>query len=66
MAITSQPLRAGFPLTFELPQDCLPLSSCVKISQLRTIPVERIGKRVGEVGAADLTFIVGGLMDLIS
>jgi len=49
MAITSQPQRAGFPLTLALPPDCLPRASWVKISQVRTISAERIGKRVGEV-----------------
>jgi mRNA interferase MazF len=48
MAITSQPQRAGFPLTLALPANCLPRASWVKISQVRTISVERIGKRVGE------------------
>ena len=48
MAITSQPQQAGFPLTLVLPPGCLP-ASWVKISHVRTISVERIGKRAGEV-----------------
>ena len=35
--------RAGFPLTLGLPRACLPRLSWVKISQVRTISVERIG-----------------------
>jgi mRNA interferase MazF len=66
MAITSQPPRAGFPLTFELPQDNLPRASWVKISQVRTISVDRIGKRIGEVEAIDLSQIVEGLTELIT
>ena len=43
MAVTSQPQRAGFPLTLELEGSSLPKRSWVKISQIRTLSVERIG-----------------------
>ena len=66
MAITSQPQRAGFPLSLELPEACLPLPSWVKISQVRTISTDRIGKRIGEVDAAELVQVVDGLTELIS
>jgi len=66
IAITSQPQVAGFPLTFPLPPDCLRRTSWVKISQIRTISVERIGKRAGEIDPEDLAQIVGGLLELIS
>jgi mRNA interferase MazF len=66
MAITSQPQPAGFPLTLALPPGCLPRESWVKISQVRTISVERIGKRAGEVDQEDLAQIVSGLQELIS
>ena len=66
MAITSQPPRAGFPLTLELPMGSLPRASWVKISQIRTISVDRIGKRVGEVAAVELSQIVDGLTELIT
>lgn len=65
IAITSQKPRAGFPLTFPLPDDCLPRPSWVKISQVRTISVERIGKRVGQVDPLELIQIVEGLNELI-
>ena len=66
MAITSQQQVAGFPLTLPLAADCLPRASWVTISQIRTISVERIGKRAGEVDAEDLAQIVSGLLELIS
>src|SRR5881398_4237085 len=47
VAITSQPQRAGFPLTLELTTPALPKRSWVKISQIRTLAIERIGKRLG-------------------
>jgi len=46
VALTSQPPRAGFPLTFELTCPGMPKRSWVKVSQIRTLSVERIGKRI--------------------
>jgi mRNA interferase MazF len=66
MAITSQPQRAGFPLTFSLPEDQLSKPSWVKISQVRTISVERLGKRMGALEKVDLDRILDGLVELIS
>ena len=42
MALTSQPQRAGFPLTLELDGANLPKKSWVKLSQIRTLSVERL------------------------
>ena len=65
MAITSQPQRAGFPLTLALPPEKLARPSWVKISQIRTISVERLGKKMGSLAKADLEQIVDGLLELI-
>lgn len=65
MAITSQDQRAGFPLTLRLADGVLKKPSWVKISQIRTISVERVGKRIGAVGAPMLDQIVDGLVELI-
>jgi mRNA interferase MazF len=46
MAITSQPQKAGFPLTMALPAGMLPKPSWVKISQIRTISIDRLGARI--------------------
>lgn len=66
MAITSQPQRAGFPLTFSLPEKKLAKPAWVKISQVRTISVERLGKRMGALEKEDLDRILDGLVELIS
>ena len=66
MALTSQPQRAGFPLTCKLEIDGLPRQSWVKISQIRTLAVERIGKRLARVAPEDLARIVDGLNEIIS
>lgn len=65
LALTSQPQRAGFPLTFELTRASLPKRSLVKIGQIRTLSVERIGKRLATVSAEDLAVVVEGLNEII-
>ena len=65
MAITSQPQRAGFPLTLALPDGVLSRPSWIKISQVRTISVERLGKRLGVVENEVLDRTVEGLVDLV-
>lgn len=65
MALTSQSQRAGFPLTYELPSGTLPKPSWVKISQIRILSTERLGKRIGRVQPEDLDQIVEGLNEII-
>ena len=65
VAITSQPQRAGFPLTLELKVRALPKQSWVKISQIRTLAVERVGKRLGRASAEELDLVVDGLNEII-
>jgi mRNA interferase MazF len=65
MAITSQPQRAGFPVTFELKSATLPRRSWVKISQVRTLSVERVGKRIGRIAPEELDRLVEGLNEII-
>lgn len=64
-AITSQPQRAGFPLTLELRSVQLPKRSWVKISQVRTLATERLGRRVGRVSLEELDQIIDGLNEII-
>ncbi len=65
VAITSQPQRAGFPLTLESDSKDLPKKSWIKISQIRTLSVERIGKRLGRVTPEELAQVVEGLNEII-
>lgn len=65
VALTSQPQKAGFPLTFELSHLQLPKKSWVKISQIRTLSIERLGKKIGRVSAEELSLIVEGLNEII-
>ncbi len=65
LAITSQPQRAGYPLTLRVPAGILPKDSWVKISQIRTLSTERLRGQVGQINDADLEGIVSGLLQLI-
>jgi mRNA interferase MazF len=65
VAITSQPQRAEFPLTLELKSANLPKKSWVKISQIRTLSVERIGKSIGNVSPEELDQVIEGLNEII-
>ena len=65
MALTSQPQRAGFPLTLELQGAKLPKRSWVKISQIRTLSVARIGARLGRASPEEVSQVVEGLNEII-
>ncbi len=65
MAITSQPQRAGFPLTLEIASARLPKRSWVKISQIRTLSVDRVGKRIGRVAPEELDRLIEGLHEIV-
>jgi len=65
LALASQPQRAGLPVAMELRSVKLPKPSWVKISQVRTLSVERIGPRLGQVSPEELADIVDGLFDLV-
>ena len=65
VAVTSQPQRAGFPLTLELEETKLPKKSWVKISQIRTLSVKRLRKKLGTAEPEELNLIVEGLNEII-
>jgi mRNA interferase MazF len=65
VALTSQPPRAGFPLTLELAHPHLPKRSWVKISKIRTLAVERIGKRLGRAAPEEVAQVIDGLLEII-
>jgi mRNA interferase MazF len=65
VAITSQPQSAGFPLTLELKTANLPKRSWIKISQIRTLSVERIGKMIAKADPEELEQVIEGLNEII-
>ena len=65
LALTSQIQKAGYPLVLELKSKGLRKRSWVKISQIRTLSVERIGKRIGMVEPEVLAHIIDGSNQII-
>jgi len=65
IALTSQEPRAGFPLTLPLRSGTLPKRSWAKISQVRTLSVERIGRRLGRAQVEELAQILDGLNEIL-
>jgi mRNA interferase MazF len=66
LAITSQEPSAGYPLTYQLADSTLPKPSWVKISQIRTLSVERLSNRIGQILPEDLEEIIDGLNEIIA
>ena len=65
LAVTSQPQRAGFPLTLNLESSNLPKRSWVKIGQVRTLSVERIGELVDSVSPEQMNQLIEGLNEIV-
>jgi mRNA interferase MazF len=65
VAITSRPQRAGFPLTLELGPTGLSKRLWVKISQVRTLSVDRMGRRIGRATPEEVAQVVSGLNEIV-
>ena len=66
LAITGQPQRAGFPLTYALPPTLLPKPSWVKISQIRTLSTERLSHRLTHLDDVEVNRVIEGLQDIVA
>ena len=65
LAITSQPQKAGYPLTYKLSSEKLPKESWVKISQIRTLSVKRIGDFICRIEPEEIDVIIDGFNEII-
>jgi len=65
MAVTGQPQRAGFPLALELGPSRLPKRSWIKISQMRTLSVERIGEVIDCISPEQMEELIQGLNEIV-
>jgi mRNA interferase MazF len=66
VALTSQPQKAGYPLTIELTKaKNIPKRSWVKISQIRTLSVQRVGDRISSASEDEISQIIEGLNEII-
>ena len=65
VALTTQPQRAGFPLTLELDSAQLPRPSWIKISQIRTLSAQRIGRKLGTASPEEVAQVIEGLNEIL-
>jgi len=65
VALTSQEPRAGFPLTLESKAAGLAKRSWIKISQIRTLSVDRISQRIARASEEELARVVDGLNEIL-
>jgi mRNA interferase MazF len=65
LALTSQAPTAEFPLTFLIESVSLPKQSWVKISQIRTLSIDRLGDRISQISSEELAVIVSGLNEIV-
>ena len=65
VALTSQEPRAGFPLTLESKAAGLTKRSWIKISQIRTLSVDRIGQRIARATDEELARVLDGLNEIL-
>lgn len=66
VAVTSQEPRAGFPLTLEITSSKMPKRSWAKISQVRTLSIQRLGRKIGRISDEEIDQIIEGLNEIIS
>jgi mRNA interferase MazF len=52
-------------LTYELVGSGLPKPCWVKISQIRTLSIDRLGKKIGKVKPEELDIIIEGLKEIL-
>jgi mRNA interferase MazF len=65
VAMTSQEPRAGFPLTVERSATGLNKRSWIKVSQIRTLSVDRLGKRLARASDEELARVLDGLNEIL-
>lgn len=65
IALTSKEQKAGFPLTLEINSKNLPKKSWIKISQIRTLSVNRLGEKITHLKEEELVRVIEGLNEII-
>ena len=65
VAMTSQEPGAGFPLTLESKAARLAKRSWIKISQIRTLSVDRIGRRLANASEEVLARALEGVNEIL-
>ena len=66
LPLTSQPQRVSLPLALKVESAKLPKPSWLKISQIRTISTERIGRRLARISAEEIAQVVEAVFELVA
>jgi mRNA interferase MazF len=65
LALSSREPRSEFPLTWPIPAGVLATPAWVKISQMRTLSVDRLGRCLGQLDESGLTQVMEGLKEIL-
>lgn len=65
LALTSEVPKAGFPLTLESKATGLTKRSWIKISQIHTLSVDRIGGKIARASEEELARVLDGLTEIL-
>jgi len=65
VALTIQPPRAGFPLSLAVGPGQLPKPAWIKMSQIRTLSVQRVGRKLGAVSPEEVAQVIEGLSEIL-
>jgi mRNA interferase MazF len=60
LAVTSVPQQSRYPLVWEITSGGLPRRSWVKLSQVRTLSMQRLRDRIGTLAEDDLARVLRG------
>ncbi len=66
VALTSQLQKTSFPLTYSLNQKIEKKSAWVKISQIRTLSISRLGKKITRLNEQEINRVIEGLNEIIA
>ncbi|UCE43172.1 MAG: type II toxin-antitoxin system PemK/MazF family toxin [Candidatus Aminicenantes bacterium] len=61
----SKKIEAGFPLALEFSDPKLPKKFWMKISQMRTLSVKRIRKKISRASEEELASVIEGLNEIV-
>jgi len=65
VALTSQEPRAGFPLALESKARGLAKRSWIRISPVRSLSLDRIGRRIARASEEELASVLEGLNEIL-
>lgn len=65
LALSAEAPSAGFPLTMELTSPSLTRRCWVKMSQIRTLSVTHVDKKIGSVSEEELARAIEGLFEIV-